>query len=38
MASPNDNRIIIAIGAGLVIIAAVVLALVFSGGGDHTPE
>ena len=27
MASPNDNRIIIAIGAGLVIIAAVVLAL-----------
>ena len=38
MASPNDNRIIIAIGAGLVIIAAVVLALVFSGGGDQTPE
>lgn len=38
MASPNDNRIIIAIGAGLVIIAAVVLALVFSGGGDQMPE
>lgn len=38
MASTNDNRIIIAIGAGLVIIAAVVLALVFSGGGDQTPE
>ncbi|OYX80898.1 MAG: hypothetical protein B7Y85_03955 [Brevundimonas sp. 32-68-21] len=27
MALPNDNRVIIAIGAGLVIIAAVVLAL-----------
>ena len=25
MALPNDNRVIIAIGAGLVIIAAVVL-------------
>ncbi|EDX81244.1 MAG: hypothetical protein KJ728_13730 [Alphaproteobacteria bacterium] len=38
MALPNDNRVIIAIGAGLVIIAAVVLALIFTGGGDKTPE
>ncbi|WAC60872.1 hypothetical protein [Brevundimonas sp. SL130] len=37
MALPNDNRVIIAIGAGLVIIAAVVLALIFTGGGK-TPE
>lgn len=35
---PNDNRVIIAVGAGLVIIAAVVLALIFAGGGDKTPE
>ena len=35
---PNDNRVIIAVGAGLVIIAAVVLALIFAGGGDQTPE
>lgn len=38
MALPKDNRVIIAIGAGLVIIAAVVLALIFTGGGDKTPE
>jgi hypothetical protein len=38
MALPNDNRVIIAIGAALVIIAAVVLALIFTGGGDPTPE
>ncbi|HWQ85650.1 hypothetical protein [Brevundimonas sp.] len=29
---PQDNRLLIAIGAGLAIVAAVVLALVFSGG------
>ncbi|QTC89988.1 hypothetical protein [Brevundimonas goettingensis] len=38
MAFPNDNRTIIAIGAGLVVIAAVVAGLVFAGGGDKTPE
>lgn len=38
MALPQDNRVIIVIGAGLVIIAAVVLALLFTGGGDRTPE
>lgn len=34
MAFPNDNRTILAIGAGLAILAAVVVALVFSGGRD----
>ena len=29
---PQDNRILIAIGAGLAVVAAVVLALIFSGG------
>ena len=38
MALPKDNRVIIMVGAGLVIIAAVVLALIFTGGGDKTPE
>ena len=38
MALPKDNRVIIAVGAGLVIIAAVVLALIFTGGGDKAPE
>ena len=38
MALPKDNRVIIAIGAALVIIAAVVLALIFTGGGNKTPE
>ena len=35
MASPNDNRnIIIAVGVGLAVVAAVVLALLFSGGSQ----
>jgi hypothetical protein len=36
---PQDNRLLIAIGAGLAIVAAVVLALVFSSGrgGDSGP-
>jgi hypothetical protein len=36
---PQDNRLLIAIGAGLAIVAAVVLALVFSSGrgGDNGP-
>jgi hypothetical protein len=38
MPLPNDNRTILAIGAGLAVVAAVVLALVFSGGRDRTPE
>jgi len=38
MAFPNDNRTILAIGAGLAIIAAIVVALVFSGGRDETTE
>lgn len=33
----NDNRIIIAVGAGLAILVAVVLALVFSGGRNSAP-
>lgn len=32
---PQDNRIIIAIGAGLAVVAAVVLALVFGGARDR---
>jgi hypothetical protein len=35
---PTDNRVILAIGAGLAILAAVVLALIFTGGKDKTPE
>jgi hypothetical protein len=35
---PTDNRVIMAIGAGLAILAAIVLALVFTGGRDKTPE
>jgi hypothetical protein len=35
MQLPNDNRVILAIGAGLAILAAVVLALVF--GGSREP-
>lgn len=31
---PQDNRILIAIGAGIAIVAAVVAALLFSGGRD----
>ena len=38
MAFPNDNRTILAIGAGVAILAAIVVALVFSAGGDKTPE
>ncbi|WP_309630200.1 hypothetical protein [Brevundimonas sp.] len=35
MQLPNDNRVIIAIGVGLAVLAAVVLALVF--GGNNEP-
>ena len=38
MNPPKDNRVIIAVGAGLVIVVAVVLALIFTSGGDKTPE
>lgn len=34
MQLPTDNRVIIAIGVGLAVLAAVVLALVFSGGNE----
>ena len=34
MQLPSDNRVIIAIGVGLAILAAVVLALMFSGGRE----
>lgn len=36
MQSPNNNRVIIAIGAGLAILAAIVLALVFGGRREQT--
>ncbi|MFN3932907.1 MAG: hypothetical protein ACK4JY_14310 [Brevundimonas sp.] len=32
---PQNNRIFIAIGAGLAVVAAVVIALIFSGGRDR---
>lgn len=35
---PQDNRLLIAIGAGLAVLAAVVIALVVSGGRDRNPE
>lgn len=35
---PQDNRLLIAIGAGLAIVAAVVIALVMSGGRDRSTE
>ncbi len=35
MQLPNDNRVILAVGAGLAILAAVVLALLFMGGGGE---
>lgn len=38
MPLPNDNRVIIAIGAAVVVVLAVVAALLFSGGRDETPE
>ena len=34
---PQDNRILIAIGAGLAVVAAVVIALIFSAGRDRDP-
>lgn len=34
MQLPNDNRVILAVGAGLAILAAIVLALLFMGGGS----
>jgi len=34
---PQDNRLPIAIGAGVAVVAAVGLALVFSGGRDRNP-
>ena len=38
MAFPNDNRTVLAIGAGLAVIAAVVLGLVFTSGRSKTVE
>lgn len=35
---PRDNRFLIAIGAGVAVVIAVILALVFSGGRDRNPE
>lgn len=35
---PSDNRVIMAIGAALAIVAAIVLALVFTGGKDKSTE
>lgn len=35
---PQDNRLLIAIGAGLAVVAAVVIALIFSAGRDRSPE
>jgi len=37
MKFPNDNRVILAIGAGLAVLAAVVLALVFGGSRQAVP-
>ena len=34
---PQDNRILIAIGAGLAVVAAVVIALILSSGRDRDP-
>lgn len=34
---PQDNRLLIAIGAGLAVVAAVVIALILSGGRDRNP-
>lgn len=34
---PQDNRLLIAIGAGLAIVSAVVIALIFSGGKEKDP-
>ena len=38
MALPKDNRVILLVGAGVAIVIAVVLALIFTGGGDKTTE
>lgn len=35
---PLNNRTILAIGVGVAAVLAIVLALVFSAGGDRTPE
>ena len=35
---PQDNRLLIAIGAGLAVVAAVVIALIFSGGQNRNTE
>lgn len=37
MPLPNDNRVVLAIGAGIAVVAGVVLALVLAGGGDDAP-
>jgi hypothetical protein len=37
MKFPNDNRVILAIGTGLAVLAAVVLALVFGGNRQAAP-
>ena len=34
---PQDNRLLIAIGAGLAVVAAVVIALIFSAGRERNP-
>jgi len=34
---PQDNRLFIAIGAGLAVVAAVVIALIFSAGRERNP-
>jgi hypothetical protein len=38
MALPNDNRTVLIIGVVLAVLAGIVVALVFSGRGDRTPE
>lgn len=35
---PQDNRLLIAIGAGLAVVAAVVIALIFSAGRERSAE
>ena len=38
MALPNDNRTVLIIGVVLAVLAGIVVALVFSGRGDRTPD
>ncbi|KQS55710.1 hypothetical protein ASG17_06510 [Brevundimonas sp. Leaf363] len=38
MAFPNDNRTILIVGIGAAVLVAVIAGLVFSAGGDKTPE